>query len=459
MKNKILDGNYLGLDYKYNTETNSLNFTKGQLIWDFKGWGAPFLGKFGNHIDNDVPASKYNTSINVLKIKHINFGKDVDLSKTHDMRHMFNGCKSLQSISGLKNIDTHNVTNMSHMFENNHQLKSIDVSNFDTSNVKDTSSMFKGDNSLKRLDLSQWNTQNLTNSSHMFEDTDSLKKLNLLNWNTKQVKNMSQMFSGDSSLQHLNVNHFNTKNVKDMSGTFAGCSSLKNLNLSHWNTSNVKNMAQMFNCNYNLQHLNISHFDTHNVRYMDNMFYGEHKLHNLDIHNFNTKNVKSMDCMFDVSYGLHHIKGLNNFNTANNSKYGFMFADDSNLNPKDLKQGMKHWDIPKGSDTFGMLQNTKLKYASKPQKELKAIGSNLMNTTEPKHKETRQYKQPKLDKQIKILRQVGVKNPRMISEQKGHTLKHKPSQSKKSMKIERHNKSRTKQYQPQRSYNQGFSMN
>lgn len=377
MKKKILNGQYLGLNFKYDTKTNTLNFTKGKLIWDYKGWKAPFLGTKGDSIDNDVPVANSDTSIDVQRIKHIHFGKGVDLSNVHSMQHMINGCVNLQSVSGFNNVKAPNIQKMSGMLENNPNLKTTDVGNLNTSAVKNMSNIFKNDRSLQKLDLSHWDTSNVQNMSYMFRNNDSLKHLNVSNWNTGKVTNMKSTFCNDRSLKNLHINHFDTHNVMNMHDIFAGDKSLQKLDLSHWDTSNVHDISDAFNCDYHLKNLK-QNFDTHNVTNIGSMFYGLHHMKNLDVSNFDTSNAKDMDMMFDASPSLRHIKGLGNLDTHNNTDYSFMFTGDNKLNPKELKSQLSRWRIRNDADLSNSLSQTSIHGYKNSKDVFKKIGSRFI---------------------------------------------------------------------------------
>ncbi|NUF99092.1 BspA family leucine-rich repeat surface protein [Lactobacillus mellis] len=69
---------------------------------------------------------------------------------------LFRNLKHLQTVQGLENLDTSQVTNMSRMFEYCE--------------------------SLTKLDLGSWNTSNVENMSWMFNECTNLIELNLDNW-------------------------------------------------------------------------------------------------------------------------------------------------------------------------------------------------------------------------------------------------------------------------------------
>jgi len=158
----------------------------------------------------------------------------------------FSHCSKLQSIEGIENLNTENVTSMGGMFSGCSGLTSIDLSGFNTQNVTDMRSMFSGCSDLTSLDVSGFNTQNVTDIRYMFSDCSGLTSLDLSNFNTQNVTDMTNMFAGCSGLTTLDVSGFNTQNVTRMASMFSGCSSLTALDVSGFNTQNVTYMQDMF---------------------------------------------------------------------------------------------------------------------------------------------------------------------------------------------------------------------
>ena len=152
-----------------------------------------------------------------------------------------------ESITGISNLNTEDVTNMSFMFNSCYHLTTLDVSHFNTANVTSMYGMFFSCRELTSLDLSNFNTSKVTDMHNMFHDCSGLTSLDVSNFNTSKVTDMRYMFYRCSSLTSLDVTQFNTTNVTRMSCMFYGCSSLTSLDLSNFNTVNVTNMFGMFN--------------------------------------------------------------------------------------------------------------------------------------------------------------------------------------------------------------------
>ncbi|WP_333583100.1 BspA family leucine-rich repeat surface protein, partial [Lactobacillus acetotolerans] len=127
-----------------------------------------------------------------FKVKHIIINGKVTVANG-DATELFSldqytwALSTLQDITGIDKLDTHDIVNMSKMFESDSNLTSLDVSKFDTSNVTNMSEMFNGVPALTSLDVSNFNTSNVTS--------------------------MYEMFAGDMGLTSLNVSSFDTSNV------------------------------------------------------------------------------------------------------------------------------------------------------------------------------------------------------------------------------------------------------
>ncbi|MBR2234960.1 MAG: BspA family leucine-rich repeat surface protein, partial [Prevotella sp.] len=87
---------------------------------------------------------------------------------------MFKLLRALESIEGMENLNTDNVTCMDEMFWCFMNLKQIDLSHFDTSNVTSMRAMFQTCWNLQELDVSSFNTTKVTDMSSMFNLCSSL---------------------------------------------------------------------------------------------------------------------------------------------------------------------------------------------------------------------------------------------------------------------------------------------
>ena len=267
-----------------------------------------------------------NLGIETTAIKNIVFDESFKTYAPTSLRGFFINCKTLETISGLKYLNTANVTDMSFMFHGCSALKSLDLTNFNTAKVVYMDNMFYRCSTLTSLDLKNFNTAEVTNMYHMFYGCSALESLNLTNFNTANVTDMNHMFYDCSALESLVITNFNTENVTNMSFIFGGCSALESLNLTNFNTANVTDMSFMFHGCSALKSLDLTNFNTAKVVYMDNMFYGCSALKSLDLTNFNTAKVTYMNNMFYGCSALTTIYASDKFDTDNVSLGSGMFT-------------------------------------------------------------------------------------------------------------------------------------
>ena len=236
--------------------------------------------------------------INVRTIENVIFEESFNTYTPTSLKEFFSDCTGLNEITGLKYLNTAEVTDMSHMFWNCRNLSSLDLSNFNTTKVENMFGMFFNCENLSSLVISNFNTANVTDMSNMFSYCNMLEKLNLSNFNTTKVTDMSYMFNMCQKLTELNLSNFKTEKVKNMKYMFGYCNMLEKLNLSNFNTAEVTNMSGMFCGCYKLLSLNLSNFNTAKVTDMSSMFKYCQVLSSLDLSNFNTAKVTDMSGMF-----------------------------------------------------------------------------------------------------------------------------------------------------------------
>ena len=159
----------------------------------------------------------------------------------------FSLMNKLQSITGMSNLNTSEVTNMAYMFNRCSKLTSLDVNHFNTEKVTNMMQMFSGCSGLTSLDLSNFNTANVTNMAYMFDDCVAMKSLDLSSFNTAKVTSMEDMFYDCRGLTSLDLSGFNTSNVTDMSYMFELCTNLMTIFAGDgWSTAGVTNSNYMF---------------------------------------------------------------------------------------------------------------------------------------------------------------------------------------------------------------------
>ena len=123
-------------------------------------WGAP-----GWHFDNKVESS-------CIKVVFDDSFKDVRPTSCFNWFHDFT---ALQTIEGIENLNTEEVTNMMYMFANCSNLTSLDLSLFNTENVIYMTSMFHGCSRLNTIYVSdKFTTGNVAGDLSMFAGCSKL---------------------------------------------------------------------------------------------------------------------------------------------------------------------------------------------------------------------------------------------------------------------------------------------
>ena len=252
--------------------------------------------------------------INVRTIENVIFEESFNTYTPTSLKDFFRDCTGLNEITGLKYLNTAEVTDMSFMFWNCRNLSSLDLTNFNTAKVENMSGMFHMCQKLSSLTLSEsFNTANVTDMSNMFSYCINLSSLDIPNFNTAKVTDMSYMFNMCQKLTELNLSNFKTEKVKNMKYMFSYCNMLEKLNLSNFNTAEVTNMSGMFCGCYKLPSLNLSNFNTAKVKDMSQMFYTCKELPSLNLTNFNTAKATNMQEMFKGCSTLQTIYVSDNF--------------------------------------------------------------------------------------------------------------------------------------------------
>ena len=233
----------------------------------------------------------------------------------------------LETIEGMENLNTSEVTTMKGMFQSCSVLTSIDLSHFDTRKVTTMEWMFNGCNKLTSLDLSAFNTAEVTSMNCMFSNCFALEELNLKKFETDKVTDFYGMFSYCKNLTSLDLSNFKTSNVVSMGLMFARCSKLKSVNLSSFDTSKVVNMSYLFHQCDSLKTLDLSNFNTSNVTDMSKMFYQCKVLVSIDVSHFDVSKVTDLTEMFYECYKLTGNFDLRGWDTSKVKSVASMFED------------------------------------------------------------------------------------------------------------------------------------
>ncbi len=256
----------------------------------------------------------------------------------------------------LRNLDVSNVQNLSGILSDKPNVTNIDISGWDTSRATDMGGMFRGDDSLETITgLGDLNTSNVTDMDAMFRYDSHLQTPNLTKWDTSKVTSMWHMFDQCSGFRGtLDLSNFDTKNVTNMESMFEACfastqesEGIQNNKIifsSKFDTSNVTNMTQMF-AYAQVSSLDLSSFKTGKVTSMVGMFQNLNKYFvqpdayiSLDLSNFDTRNVEDTEEMFSGAHlRVIDLSGPNcNFDKAINNVQAYSNGVSDMFSPDDL---------------------------------------------------------------------------------------------------------------------------
>ncbi|MBX8456280.1 BspA family leucine-rich repeat surface protein, partial [Apilactobacillus kunkeei] len=278
------------------------------------------------------------------KLTDVSGLKNLDTSNVTTMAHLFSNNNNLSNISGLENWNTSNVTDTNRMFsqisENTSLTDLSSLGTWDLNKVTDASYMFTGDKGIKDLSpLKNWGMSSLANAAGMFQDGSSIESLSpLSNWHTSNLRYMDFMFNGVSKITSLDglQTWTNLKYLLTLSGIFQNTTSLKDISqISNWNTPSLTDMSYAFNGAGITDVNDLSTWDTSSVKSLYGTFQDTASLKDISkLSNWNTSNVTSMGYTFNGS-GISSTKDISNWNTSNvTSMYG-MFQNTFNLSNVD----------------------------------------------------------------------------------------------------------------------------
>jgi len=138
----------------------------------------------------------------------------------------FNDLQKLETIEGIENLDTSNVTSMQAMFCGCKACVTVDLSHFNTAKVTDMSSMFYNSSKMKNLDFSTFDTSKVTTFRRFLRATALTGELDISTFDTSSAANMAEMFQNVKVTTIYVSDRFVTNKVTTSGSMFAGCSSL-----------------------------------------------------------------------------------------------------------------------------------------------------------------------------------------------------------------------------------------
>ena len=272
----------------------------------------------------------------------------------------FCSMRNLETIEGLRYLNTSEVTNMVWMFGNCIRLTSLDLSQFYTAKVTDMDYMFYGCTNLQTIYVgNSWSTMDVWSSENMFYDCTSLvggqgttyKNSNPVDKSyahidggsyypgyfsmppeayacyTSSNKTLTFYYDFQRSTRPGTTYYLNTANnytgwLKD--GTYENVT--KVVFDPSFAGARPKTTFDWFSGMTNLQSITgLSYLNTCEVTNMDWMFCDCEKLTSLDLSSFNTSNVTSMFGMFDGCESLQTIYVGDGWSTAAVTESDLMF--------------------------------------------------------------------------------------------------------------------------------------
>ena len=154
-------------------------------------------------MSNSTPQWLNNSAL----IKKVVFDSSFDTALPCTGYQWFENCANLETIEGMKQLNTSNMTM--------------------------TNAMFKGCSKLESLDLSHFNTFNMTSMAIMFSGCTKLKNIDVSSFDMSKVRDCSGMFTNCSSIESLDLSHFIFgSNFGSSQSMFAGCSKLRTIYVS-----------------------------------------------------------------------------------------------------------------------------------------------------------------------------------------------------------------------------------
>ena len=354
---------------------------------------------------------KDGTYKNVTKVVFDSSFADARPTTTYDW---FYNMENLESITGMENLNTSEVTNMGWMFHRCISLASVDVSHFNTSKVTSMQSMFVDCLMLKSLDLSSFNTAKVTNMGNMFNTCTHLRTIYVGDgWSTAALKSSINMFNHCSFLKGGQGTAYSSSNPTDATyahidgdtnnpGYFTdgatrevyACYTPSNTTLTFyydtqrnsregtkynlntgktdtdWDTdgTNASVTQVVFDSSFasarptttydwfyfmkNLESITgMEYLNTSEVTDMTHMFESCIKLTNIDVSHFNTSKVTGMSKLFDGCSSLTSLD-LSSFNTSKVAYMNLMFSGCTKLHTIYVGDGWSTAAVIQSNDMF-----------------------------------------------------------------------------------------------------------
>ncbi|MFD1420934.1 BspA family leucine-rich repeat surface protein [Lactiplantibacillus songbeiensis] len=310
---------------------------------------------------------------------------DGEVIASKSLSRMFEGFVG-NTIEGLDNLKTDNVTDMSSMFAGDYNVKNIDISMWNISNVVSMQAIFLYCYGLVEVDLPKSINKSLQTSARMFEDDYNLVKVNFNGFTFANVSentrtffdcsaitsfgdyvfdlkgSCSRFFGSCSGLESVNVNLIGDKsNTINVIGLFLDCQSLKTIHyknetpafigaietmfygcnslvdfgFNHFNTSQCTSFAGLFAECTSVKTVDLSSLDMSSLIAIDSLFSGCTSLEQIDLMPFASKSIFSLTRLFENCSSLKTVD-LTPLHVDEANSLDYMFSGCTSLTVLDL---------------------------------------------------------------------------------------------------------------------------
>ena len=332
-----------------------------------------FLSMFYNWTDVSVENGGMHNLENLETITGLKY---LDTSEATSLSCMFAGCWKLKGPLDLSRFNTSKVEWMDMMFAGCSELTELDLTSFDVSSLKSTETMFSGCSKLKTIYCNiDWTAAGISSSNKMFEYCNVLEGENGTKWKYSNPDDITYACPDETG----KPGYFTTKGKNEIYATLSPDKTTMTLfyddqrstrgGATDWSgfksdvttvvldksmqdarPESTKSWFDTFNSLTEIQHLD--YLNTSNVTNMNFMFWDCAALKSIDLSHFDTKNVTNMWGMF---YGCTTLTSLDlsGFNTEKVTSMRAMFANSAALTSLNLSS----FDTKSVTDMFHMFNS------------------------------------------------------------------------------------------------------
>ena len=297
---------------------------------------------FGNLLPNLKVGADFSGFFKDFKnVKRIEGIEKLNLQAVEDMKELFSGCESLESITLTPNISL--VKDMEKVFYNCKNLTSVDLGvNVNLGNVETLESAFEN---CEKLTTAGINIRSTVPLSHIrtfkntFKNCKSLTAFQMNVGNAATLTDLEGMFNGCEKLTTINASSINLTNVTSTKEMFSGCKKLRTLTPgSNAKLDVVTNLEKMFYDCESLTAVPPIHITSDRITTMKAMFASCSNITQVGIASAKTNNLAS-DGLVDMFLNCKKLTNVvfgNGFVLGNATDLTNMFNGCENLTSLDL---------------------------------------------------------------------------------------------------------------------------